>query len=92
MIYLLNTHAEITGLIVSIFAIVILTTFSLHKIIMEARVTIMEKEWNNLKLEDNERVAHWHSLFRAYEELMKRFKNLKSELEDTKKQLKFKKK
>ncbi len=34
------------GLVVSLFAIIVLTTFSLHKLVMESRIKLLEQEIN----------------------------------------------
>ncbi len=39
------------GFVVSIFAIIVLTTFSLHKLVMESRITLLEQEVNELQKE-----------------------------------------
>jgi hypothetical protein len=48
--FILTNPKEIS-LIVSVFAIVILTTFSLQKLIMESRIKILEKKLRRVKEE-----------------------------------------
>ena len=39
------------GFIVSVFAIIVLTTFSLHKLVMESRIKLLEQEVSGLQQE-----------------------------------------
>ncbi len=47
------TASSITelGFIVSVFAIIVLTTFALHKLVMESRIKLLEHEVNDLQRE-----------------------------------------
>lgn len=42
---------EELGFIVSLFAIIVLTTFALHKLVMESRIKLLEQEVNELQHE-----------------------------------------
>ena len=51
---------ESSTLIISIFAIVVLTTFALHKMVMESRIKVLEeklKEISSLNKEGNEQIV-----------------------------------
>jgi ABC-type transport system involved in cytochrome bd biosynthesis fused ATPase/permease subunit len=67
------------GYIVSLFALVVLTTFALQKVIMESRIRILENEVN--KIVKDERVdlkSEFESLSKGYYELLGLYsKNLK---------------
>lgn len=41
---------EELGLIISIFAIIVLTTFALHKLLMESRIKVLENEVKELQM------------------------------------------
>lgn len=42
---------EELGFIISLFAIIVLTTFALHKLVMESRIKLLEHEVNDLQRE-----------------------------------------
>ncbi len=42
---------EELGFIISLFAIIVLTTFALHKLVMESRIKVLEQEVNQLQQE-----------------------------------------
>ena len=53
LVYLVFHSRTITelGFIVSIFAIIVLTTFSIHKLVMESRIRILETQVRDLQEE-----------------------------------------
>ena len=69
-------NTELT-LIVSIFAIIVLTTFALHKILMESRIKMLEKELNLLREEKQSLEGETNRTISTYKLL---FNQLQSQL------------
>lgn len=61
---------ESFSFIVSIFAIIVLTTFAFHKLLMESRIKMLENEVNGLLLDKTALESHVHDLKRGYDQLV----------------------
>ena len=59
------------GLVVAIFAIVVLTTFAIHKIIMESRIKMLEEELKGLTRVKYELSLEKEGMQKKHEELLK---------------------
>ena len=72
--------SQTLGLLVSIFAIVVLTTFAMHKLLMESRIRILETDIAGLL---EEKIAHELKakyIINKYHELSETFENVAKDL------------
>tara|TARA_Y100000310_G_scaffold345753_1_gene469287 strand:- start:5756 stop:6148 length:393 start_codon:yes stop_codon:yes gene_type:complete len=65
------------GLIVSIFAIIVLTTFAMHKLVMESRIKMLEKEIEEVTVKKDIIEGNTKIIFDKYKELIDSTKKLK---------------
>ena len=64
--------------IVSVFAIIVLTTFSLHKILMESRIKLLEEDINEVFQEKINLESKTRHIHKKYNELLESYNELKS--------------
>ncbi|HLD18996.1 MAG TPA: hypothetical protein VJB90_03225 [Candidatus Nanoarchaeia archaeon] len=69
LVKIISSHIEI---IVSLFALIVLTTFGLQKIVMESRIRILEKKVYRSKIEINEMSKAFLDEYRHNRHLLKR--------------------
>lgn len=60
------------GLIVSVFALAVLTTFSLHKLVMESRIKWLEAEVSGLQVDMGVLTSEVEQITRRYKDLASR--------------------
>ncbi len=57
---------EELGFIISLFAIIVLTTFALHKLVMESRIKLLEQEVSTLQHEKFELESYINQVRKEY--------------------------
>ncbi len=67
------TNLEELGLIVSLFALIVLTTFTFHKLVMESRIGLLEKEINTLHQDKNYLEGKMKQMKEVGEEMIERW-------------------
>jgi hypothetical protein len=69
LILLIEMHPELRTIIISLFAVIVLTTFSLHKQMMESRIKILESELGELQNEHRITISEAEAISNRYNEL-----------------------
>lgn len=76
-----GNNSKMLSLTVSVFALIVLTTFSLHKMVMESRISILEDQINELIFEKLKLISKNNEIAKKHAQLAD---NLLSHLEKKK--------
>lgn len=76
------------ALVISIFAVVVLTTFSLHKQLMESRIRILESDLNEMRDHAEQQTIQHNLVLEKYNDLLSKCNELSDLLTQTENQTK----
>ncbi len=79
LVLLIELYPAMTALCVSLFANIVLTTFALHKQIMESRIRQLEQQASAVPIQMNMLNAELQDIVRRYNGLVETYNQLLSE-------------
>lgn len=84
LILLIEWYPELRTIIISLFAVFVLTTFSLHKLVMESRIKKLESEVSELQTEHGIMISQAEEISNRYNDLARVFELQRQSLNNQK--------